>query len=124
MSCHRVCFQEYCKARLSQKLNTGDRKVKVQVLVAQLCLTPCDLMDCSPPGSSVHRIFQAGILEQLPFPSPGDLPDPGTEPSSPALQADSLMFEPHGHGSLTPKWMPFDPEKVGPIPIISIVPCF
>ena len=32
-------------------------------LVAQLCLTLCDPMDCSPPGSSVHGIFQARILE-------------------------------------------------------------
>ena len=31
--------------------------------VAQLCLTLCDPMDCSPPGSSVHGIFQARILE-------------------------------------------------------------
>ena len=34
----------------------------------------------------------------LPFPSPGDLPDPGTEPVSPKLQADSLLFEPLGKG--------------------------
>ena len=33
------------------------------VLVAQLCLTLCDPMDCSSPGSSVHGIFQATILE-------------------------------------------------------------
>ena len=32
----------------------------------------------------------------LPFPYPGDLPNPGTEPRSPALQADSLLFEPPG----------------------------
>ena len=32
----------------------------------------------------------------LPFPSPGDIPDPGTEPASPALQADSLPSEPPG----------------------------
>ena len=32
----------------------------------------------------------------LPFPSPGDLPDPGIEPRSPALQADGLPFEPPG----------------------------
>ena len=31
----------------------------------------------------------------LPFPSPGDLPDPGIEPGSPALQADALLSEPH-----------------------------
>ena len=40
-----------------------------------------------PPGSSVRGILQARILEWIPFPSPGDLPDPGIEP---ALQADSL----------------------------------
>ena len=35
----------------------------VKLLVAQLCLTLCDLMDCSPPGSSVHEIVQARTLE-------------------------------------------------------------
>ena len=34
-----------------------------KVLFAQLCLTLCDPMDCSPPGSSVHGILQARILE-------------------------------------------------------------
>ena len=34
-----------------------------KVLVAQSCLTLCDLMDCSPPGSSVYGILQAGIME-------------------------------------------------------------
>ena len=51
-------------------------------------------MDCSPPGLSVHEILQARILEWLLFPSPVDLPNPGTEPGSPALQADSLPSEP------------------------------
>ena len=37
-------------------------------------------MDCSPPGSSVHGISQARILEWVSFPPPGDLPDPGIEP--------------------------------------------
>ena len=60
---------------------------------AQLGQTLCDPMDCSPPGSSVHGIFQARIWSGLPFPSPGDLPDPGIEPRSPALQADSLLME-------------------------------
>ena len=36
----------------------------------QSCLTLCDPMNCSPPGSSVHGILQARILEWLPFPSP------------------------------------------------------
>ena len=34
-----------------------------KVLVTQLCPTLCDPIDCSPPGSSVHGIFQARILE-------------------------------------------------------------
>ena len=50
-------------------------------------------MDCSLPGSSFHGIFQARTLEWLPFPSPGDLPDPGIEPRSSALQVDSLPAE-------------------------------
>ena len=53
----------------------------------------CDLMGCSPPGSSVYGALQAEQWSGLPFPSPGDLPDPGTEPRSPALQADSLLTE-------------------------------
>ena len=38
-------------------------KVKSEREVAQSCPTPSNLMDCSPPGSSVHGIFQARILE-------------------------------------------------------------
>ena len=56
----------------------------------------CDPKDCSLPGSSDHGIAQARILKWLPFPSPGDLPDPGIEPRSPALQADALTSEPPG----------------------------
>ena len=63
------------------------------MLVAQLGPTLCDPMDCSRPGFSVHGILQARVLE-LPFPSPGDLPDPGIEPGSSALHADSLPPEP------------------------------
>ena len=47
-------------------------------------------------GSSVHEILQARILQWVPFPSPGDLPDPGIEPGSLTLQADSLLSEPPG----------------------------
>ena len=38
-------------------------KVKRESEVAQSCLTPSDPMDCSPPGPSVHGIFQARVLE-------------------------------------------------------------
>ena len=108
-------------------------KDQVLCLVAQSCPTLCDRMDCSPPGSSVHGILQARILEWVampsprgssqpkdrtqvsciagrfftiwatkeakeywngsPIPSPGDLPDPGKEPGSPALQVNSLPTE-------------------------------
>ena len=43
-------------------------KVEVKVLVAQLCLTLCDPMDCSPPGSSAHGILQARVLEWVAIP--------------------------------------------------------
>jgi len=38
-------------------------KVKSESEVAQLCPTLSDPMDCSPPGSSIHGIFQARVLE-------------------------------------------------------------
>ena len=51
--------------------------------VAQLCLTLCDCMECSTPGSSVHGFSRQEYWSGLPFPSPGDLPDPGIKPKSP-----------------------------------------
>ena len=63
-------------------------------LVTQSCPTLCDPVDCSPPGSSVHLILQAGILEWVAMPSPGDHPNPGMEARSPPLQVDSLPSEP------------------------------
>ena len=60
-------------------------------------------MDYSPPGSSIHReILRARILEGLPCPPPGDLPNPEIEPTSPeapALQADSLLLSRQGSPS-------------------------
>ena len=60
--------------------------------VAQSCPTLCDPMDCSLPGSSVHGIFpgkSTGV--GLPFPSPGDLPNPGIEPKAPARDFHFLL---------------------------------
>ena len=62
------------------------------MLLAQSCLTLHDPMDSSLPGSSVHGILQARILERVAIPSPGDLPNPGVKPASPvspALQVGS-----------------------------------
>ena len=66
------------------------------VLVAQLCPTLCDPVDCSkvPPST---EFFRQEYWSGLPFPSPGDLPDQGIKPASPvslALQADSFPLEP------------------------------
>ena len=71
-------------------------KEKKESEVSQSCLTLCSPMDCSPPGSSVHGILQARILEWVDISSPGDLPDPGIELGPPVLQADSLPSEPLG----------------------------
>ena len=56
--------------------------------VAPLCQLFCDPIDCSQPGSSVHGISQARMLEWVAMPSSGELPDPGIEivsPISPVL---------------------------------------
>ena len=68
--------------------------VCVCVLIAQSYPTLYSPMGYSLPGSSVHGILQARVWSSLP--SPGNLPDPGIEPGSPALQADSLPSEPPG----------------------------
>ena len=77
---------------LRQKL-TKHRKAITCVLVAQSCLTLCDAMDYSPPGSPSTGSFRQEYWSGWPFSSPGDLPHPGIEPGSPALQADSLLSE-------------------------------
>ena len=49
---------------------------------------------CCLSGYSVHGILQVRILEWVAIPFSRDLPDPGVEPRSPALQVDSLQSEP------------------------------
>ena len=63
-------------------------KQHMKVKVAQLCPTLCD-----PVDYIVRGILQVRILEWVAFPFSGDLPDPGIELGSPALQADSLPTE-------------------------------
>ena len=50
---------------------------------------------CSPAGSC-HGTFQARIWSGLPFPTPGDLPDPGVEPASPAVAGGFFTTAPLG----------------------------
>ena len=76
----------------------------VLCLVAQSCHTFCGLMDCSPPGSSVHGdspgnnigVGCHALLQR-------NLPDPGIEPGSPALQAYSFQSEPPGKPEFKPR---------------------
>ena len=51
-------------------------------------------LDCSPLGSSVLGFSRQECWSGLPSPTPRDLPNSGIEPTSPALQVDSLPFEP------------------------------
>ena len=65
----------------------------------QACTALCNPMACSPSGSSVHGISQARTPEQVAFPIPVVLPDPGTKPTSPvspALAGRFFTTEPTG----------------------------
>ena len=91
-------------------LGTSGGKVKV----AQSRQTLCDPMECSLPGSSVHQNTGVGSL----FPSPGDLPNPGSEPRSPALQVDFFTIwatrehKNTGVGSLYLLWWVFPTQEL------------
>ena len=65
--------------------------------VTQSCLTLCDTMDCSPPGFSAHGFLQARITG---VGSPGNLPDPGMHPVSPALAGGFFNTQPPGKPSV------------------------
>ena len=69
-------------------------KVKVKSLSrVRLFVTPWTVAYQAPPSMGFSR---QEYWSGLPFPSPGDLPDPGIEPGSPAFQADALTSEPPG----------------------------
>ena len=83
-------------------------------LVTQSCPILCDSMDCNPPGSSAHGdSSKQEYWSGLPFPLPGDLPNPGIEPRSPASQADSLPSEPPGK--------PLNEDIINGLKIIALV---
>ena len=65
-------------------------------LVTKSCPALATPWTLTLPGSSVHRILQARILEWVAISFSGDLPDTGIKPRSPALQADSLPTELQG----------------------------
>ena len=71
--------------------------IVVVCLVTKSCPTLLKPHGYSPPGSSVHGIFQAKMLEWVAILSPGDLPGPGLKPRSPVLQTYYLVTEPPGN---------------------------
>ena len=89
-------------AGIKRKNNTGamfflSSAWCVLCLVARSCPTLCEPVNCSPPGSSVHGDSPGkNTAVGCQCPPPGDLPNPGTEPRSPALQEDSLPSQPPG----------------------------
>ena len=69
-------------------------KVKVKLLSrVRLFASPWTVGYQAPPSMGFSR---QEYWSGLPFPSPGDLPDPGIEPGSPTFQADALASEPPG----------------------------
>ena len=81
-------------------------------------------MNYGPPASSVHGVFQARILEWLPFPSPGDFPYPGVEPMSPTLVGKFFTTEPPGKCKIDQKSQRNSKEKTGWSVVISFAIIF
>ena len=90
-----LCFrQAQCPRGLSWASVQGEEKpvaswksLRISPDWISLCPTLCHPMECSPPGSFVHGILQARILEWEAISSSRDLPNPGIEPASPVSPA-------------------------------------
>ena len=76
---------------LFPQIGSEGKESEKKVKVTRSCLTLCDLIDCTVHGTPRPE-YGSGEL----FPLLGDLPNPGIEPRSPALQVDSLPAEPQG----------------------------
>ena len=82
-------------------LHYANWRMKVKSLSrVQLFATLWTVAHQAPPSMGFSR---QEYWSRLPFPSPGDLPDPGTEPRSPTLQADALTSEQPGKPQTIPK---------------------
>ena len=81
-------------------------------LVVQSCLTLCDPVDYSPPGSSVHGILQARMLEWIAMPLSRGSSQPRGWTQAPALWADSLLSEPPGKPILL-TWSSWNQSPLG-----------
>ena len=93
---HHICIEKY--------LNIYSLLWKVKVLVAQSWPPLCDPMDFSPPGSSVHGILQARVLEwvAIPFPRGSSWPRDRTQVSCPEVRFSTLWATREAHSLLWP----------------------
>ena len=89
LEAHSVAlFENVIKLRWS---HVRLEKLKVIMLVTQSCLTLCDPMDHSHIAPLSVRFSRQEFWSGLPFPSPGDIPDPGIKPESSTSREDSLL---------------------------------
>ena len=95
LHCRQILYQLNYQGNPILKLNPNILvKVKVKSLSrVRLFATPWTVAYQAPPSMEFSR---QEYWSGLPFPSPEDLPNPGIEPGSPALQADALPSEPPG----------------------------
>ena len=92
-----VCLSVRLSVRISFSLSLCHTHTHTRVSeVSQSCPTLHDPMDCSPPGSSVHEIFQARVLEWVDISFSRGSSDPGIKPRAPSLRADALPSETPG----------------------------
>ena len=96
---HQCCWPPWEQTGLWEKAAAPVGSVW---LVAQSCPTLCDPMDCSPPGSSVHGILQARVLEWIAIPFSSGSSQPRDQNKSPTLQVDSSPSEPPVEAHVAP----------------------
>ena len=99
LSCHEFLPGLFLWNRLSQPEDY--LHLVMRCVYAQSCPTLCDLMDCNLPGSSVHEISQARILEQVAISFSRGSSDPGIKPVSPVLAGRCFTAPPPGKPHLS-----------------------
>ena len=105
----------------------GDKGTFMYIcMLIQLCPTVCDTRDCSSPGSSVHGILLARILECVAISSSRDLFNPGIEPASPALSGGFFTTEQPRKPIVAIRWvqnMSAWVQKIGASNSFSLLQC-
>ena len=89
-----LCAGSMWSLSLDCEDKTCDKESKERVLIPQSCPTLCDPMDCSLPGSSVHRILQARILDWVAIPFFRESSHPRFRTQVFCIAGDSLLSKP------------------------------